>query len=337
MTFTAVVPIRDSAHTIAACLHALRGAGGRAVEIVVVDDGSVDDSVMLAESCADRIVRAGTPRGPASARNLGARNASGEVILFVDADVAVPRDTFTLLEKRFLADMHLTGVQGVYSIDCPHDNAASQYKNLYYHYSWMKRVKNLSLASAASFFLAVRKEAFTAIGGFDEMIANPTVEDADLGHRLVMEGGTIFLDRELQVIHDRSYRLCELLVYDRRLASAKAKLLLRRLVWSGETQTVQSYHGLAVSTARATEMKGWLGSLASIPVALTFCLMGWAMPAVLSICAGMALQIPFLTFVAKRKGVVLACKLSGITLMDLTAIDIGIVWGCVSFLCGKRY
>jgi hypothetical protein len=320
-----------------ACLRAIRESGGREVEIVAVDDGSVDDSVMLAESYADEVIRTEIPRGPASARNRGARSASGEIIVFVDADVVVPRETFALLRRRFQAGENLTGVQGVYSIDCPHVNAASQYKNLYYHYSWMKRVKNLSLASAASFFLAIQKEAFMAVGGFDERIANPTVEDADLGHRLVTEGGRVFLDRELQVIHDRSYRLRELLAYDLRLASAKTKLQLRRLARGRARQMVQPYSGLAVSTARATEMKGWLGSLASIPLALLFGLMGWGVPAVLSIGVGIVLQIPFLRFVAMRKGMILACKLCGITLMDLVAIDAGIVWGSLSFLYGKRY
>jgi glycosyltransferase involved in cell wall biosynthesis len=332
VTFTAVVPIRDSARTIGACLSTLREAGGSAVEIIVVDDGSVDDSVRHAEPYANLILHTEASAGPARARNLGAQNASAEIILFVDADVMVPRDTFVLLEQRFKADGHLAGVQGVYSIGCPFANPASQYKNFYYHYSWMKRVKNLSLTSAASFCLAVRSKTFMGVGGFDERIANPTVEDADLGHRIVTEGGLIVLERKLQVVHDRAYHLRELLWYDRRMATAKTRLLLR-----GRGRPGRAHSNVAVSTARASEMKAWLGTLASPPVVLVFGLVGWPVPALFAFCAGIAFQIPFLSFVAKRKGYPLACALCGITLLDAIIVDVGIVWGCVSFLFGKRY
>jgi glycosyltransferase involved in cell wall biosynthesis len=337
VTFTAVVPVHNSSRTLSSCLEALRISGGNDLEIVVVDDGSKDDSVNAAKPFADKTVQFQDSYGPAKARNAGARLASGDIVVFVDADVLVPDHAFELLRTRFEADDCLTAVQGVYALMCPHENAASQYKNLYYHYSWMKRIRNPYLASAASFFFAIRKTAFVKMSGFDEDIRQPTVEDADLGFRLHVRGHRVLLERDLQIVHDRRYHVQELVNYDRRLASAKTRFMLRKAFYRSKGSEVHPTTGWAVSTARASEMKSWLLTLVSIPLAFVFLLTGWLWGAVFAVGIGCATQIPFFAFVKRQKGFRLACAFVGITLLDVIAIDVGIVWGTLSFAVGKRY
>lgn len=85
-----VVPTRDRPDALARCLAALTAQDSQPGEVVVVDDGSeaagaVADAV--AACPVARLVRA-EGRGPAAARNLGARQAEGEVVLFTDDDCA---------------------------------------------------------------------------------------------------------------------------------------------------------------------------------------------------------------------------------------------------------
>ncbi len=84
MQISIVVPTRDRPAALARCLAAIGGEH----EVVVVDDGSRDRAALaraLDGAPAARIVRAGG-HGPATARNLGARAAGGEVVCFVDDD-----------------------------------------------------------------------------------------------------------------------------------------------------------------------------------------------------------------------------------------------------------
>jgi glycosyltransferase involved in cell wall biosynthesis len=305
------------------------------LELVVVDDGSTDDSAALAGPLADTLIPS-ERRGASGARNLGALHATGDVLVFTDADVVVPSHAFTVLQEVFGAAEAPDAVQGVYAAACPHHNAASQYKNLYYHYSWTKRVRNPRLASAASFFLAIRKDVFVSLGGFDERIHAPTVEDADLGYRLVRSGGSIVLDTRLEVVHDRRYGLAELLRYDCRLAAAKTRFMLRRVV-DRDVKVVHPSDGWAVSTARAGEMKAWLASLGLLPLGVVAAAVRLWLAAALSAAGIVILHLPFLSFVAREQGVGLACKTVCITFADAAVVDAGIVWGLLSFLVGRRY
>lgn len=85
MRVSVVVPTRDRPEQLATCLAALRLQGRPADEVVVVDDGSVDAAAVAAVAAGAVLVR-GAGRGPAAARNLGARTATGDVVLFTDDD-----------------------------------------------------------------------------------------------------------------------------------------------------------------------------------------------------------------------------------------------------------
>jgi rSAM/selenodomain-associated transferase 2 len=85
-----VVPALNEARGIRAALEALAPLRARGHEVIVVDGGSSDETVRLAEGLADKVIRA--QRGRALQLNAGARAASGEVLLFLHADTRLPTD-----------------------------------------------------------------------------------------------------------------------------------------------------------------------------------------------------------------------------------------------------
>jgi glycosyltransferase involved in cell wall biosynthesis len=98
VSLSAVVPTRDRPAALARCLAALRAQSIGDLDLVVVDDGSRDRGPVsdVAAAAGARLVRS-PGRGPAAARNLGARACRGEVILFTDDDCEPRPDWAALL------------------------------------------------------------------------------------------------------------------------------------------------------------------------------------------------------------------------------------------------
>src|SRR4030095_8536127 len=83
-----IVPAHDAGSHLPDCLAALRACGPAATEVIVVDDGSTDESAAIAARLGARVVRLTANAGAAAARNRGAAEARGDILLFVDADGA---------------------------------------------------------------------------------------------------------------------------------------------------------------------------------------------------------------------------------------------------------
>jgi len=95
---SAVVPTKDTVRTMERCLRSIREQTWPAVELVVVDNFSTDGTWELAERLADVAIQAGPERS--AQRNLGVERASGEWILWIDADMELPA---TILERAMEA------------------------------------------------------------------------------------------------------------------------------------------------------------------------------------------------------------------------------------------
>jgi glycosyltransferase involved in cell wall biosynthesis len=172
---------------------------GDICEVIVVDDGSTDDGAEIAIELGVRVVSTDGRLGPGAARNQAARIAHGDILWFVDADVVVHEDAAKYLYCGFL-DSSIVAVFGSYDDRPPAQGFFSQYKNLVHHYYHQRA--NEEARTFWSGCGAVRRDAFLAEGGFDvEQYKYPSIEDIELGHRLLMAGGRIQLARDLQCTH----------------------------------------------------------------------------------------------------------------------------------------
>lgn len=109
-TLSVVIPVLDDARMLRACLAALAAQSRPADEIIVVDNGSVDDSVAVARAAGARVIRSDAPGIP-SATATGFDAASGEIIARLDADSVPPRDWLERIEGS-LVDASLTAITG---------------------------------------------------------------------------------------------------------------------------------------------------------------------------------------------------------------------------------
>ncbi|CAB4913724.1 unannotated protein [freshwater metagenome] len=177
MSISVIVPATDAAPGLDRCLAALAVSEGVEHELVVVRDQDL--------------------RTPAAARNAGAVRASGDLLIFVDADVVVQRDALALLVGALDRDPGLAAVFGAYDDRPAGCGVASGFRFLLHH-----AVHVAGAGEAETFWSglgAVRRSAFERVGGFDPQ--RRWLEDVDLGLRLRARGERILLDPRAQGTH----------------------------------------------------------------------------------------------------------------------------------------
>ncbi|MDD1615662.1 MAG: glycosyl transferase, partial [Methylococcaceae bacterium NSP1-2] len=100
MKFSIIIPTLNEATNIQGCLIALQALRNRA-EIIVVDGGSLDNTVALATSYADKTLL--SEQGRATQMNHGAKVASGDILIFLHADTELPEHALSLIEQGISA------------------------------------------------------------------------------------------------------------------------------------------------------------------------------------------------------------------------------------------
>lgn len=179
------------------------------LEVIVIDDGSTDGSDIMAREAGARVLYSGGRLGPGGARNQAAEVAEGNVLWFVDADVVVHPDAARALLKGF-EDPGVVAVFGSYDSNPPAQNFFSRYKNLVHHYYHHRA--NEEAQTFWSGCGAILREAFLSTGGFNvERYKYPSIEDIELGHRLINDGGRIRLLRDVQCTHLKIWRFVNLI------------------------------------------------------------------------------------------------------------------------------
>lgn len=190
-TVSVIVPNYNYEKTLGACLDAVYGQTHRPDEVIVVDDGSTDSSREVAAAYPCRIVDAGGNRGVSAARNLGAGVARGQVLFFVDSDVALRADAIANALRVLRDDPGCGCVHGTYDTRPLFDDGpVEHYKVLHAH--WWRR-RSVGRVNTAIFALAaVRREAFVAAGPFHEALRD--AEDVEYSDRLVRVTGIRLTD-----------------------------------------------------------------------------------------------------------------------------------------------
>jgi glycosyltransferase involved in cell wall biosynthesis len=208
-----IVPVHNGGLHLSRCLEGLAASAYDGFEVIVVDDCSTDNTRQIVERFGARYLRTAAPIGPGGARNLGVRHATGDIVVFVDADVVVPPDGLRLIAEELDRDLQLAALFGSYDTAPAWKDFLSQYKNLMHHY-----VHQRSDECAVTFWAgcgAMRRSVFEEFGGFNvERYREPSIEDIELGLRLTRAERKIRLEKRLQVKHLKRWTLRGLLRAD---------------------------------------------------------------------------------------------------------------------------
>lgn len=208
-----VVVCWNAADVLGRCLERLLAQDYANREIVVVDDGSDDDTLAVAERASARgpltLVRSDGNRGCPAARNLGLRHAGGEIVAFVDADGFAAPDWLTRIVAAFGEDRTIGGVAStVFYDDNPMVvNGAGGTVNRQGWAADLSMNESYEVAELAAEALypmgcgmAIRREALDRVGPFDDRMLN-YYDDVDYGTRLWRAGYRVVVAADAWVDH----------------------------------------------------------------------------------------------------------------------------------------
>jgi cellulose synthase/poly-beta-1,6-N-acetylglucosamine synthase-like glycosyltransferase len=226
-----IVPAHNGASVLPRSLGALRNSDlpRDRWELVVVDDGSGDETSLIAARYADTVVTLpGRPHGPAYARNRGFEVTRGEIVVFIDADCVVHIDTLSRFARLFAEQPDLGAAFGSYDTRPPAAGIMSQYRNLIHHYVHHRNAGDVETFWAGAG--AVRRDVFAEVGMYDEWhYSRPQIEDIELGARIRNLGRRILLEPSIQVTHLKQWTLAGVIRTDLRDRGIPwARLLMHR-------------------------------------------------------------------------------------------------------------
>lgn len=321
-TISVIIPAYNPRlSVIMECLKSISSSSLKPTEVILVDDCSTLDYLKKVRPYC-KVIMSKKNSGPAHARNKGAKIANGNILCFIDSDVKIEKDTLAKIAEKF-REKKVTAVQPIYSKHTQTPNFISQYQNLYQYYNFLC-IKHEYVDAFASYCVAVRKDAFFEVGGFDESIKNASVEDENLGIALSAKGYNILLVKDIKVEH---------------LAVFSLKSLLKRMFIMGRDKVESMANNPKtrnIDLEKTSHRIGLVISMLIAPLILLATIFAmlpsvWIL-AVLLAFVFFVVNSQFFSFVHKNKGAVFLLKSIIVYYMVNLSISFGLVKGGLNAL-----
>ena len=155
-----IIPVYNEEKDIENFIKFLKNKIYKNFEIIIVDDGSTDNTKKIIKKYKEMKLIVGGHKGPGFSRNLGAKNAQGEILIFIDADMTFDKNYLKNLIKPILEDKKIIGTTHESEI------ANNTEKNIWSK-CWGKDRITFYYKENPKIFRAIRKSKFLEMGGFD--------------------------------------------------------------------------------------------------------------------------------------------------------------------------
>ncbi len=200
-----VIPTYNEQNVIGECVKSLSRQTHRDFEIIIVDDGSTDNTLAIAREIdfdAHKVtILEQKHKGPGAARNLAAKHAKGDILVFVDADMTFDKNFLKMLIKPITSGS-AKGTFSKYEYVANWDNVWARCWNI--NEGWKPRRRHpKNYPDHHPVFRAIIKDEFLRVGGFTPGGYN---DDWSLAKKLDYEAvaapGAIFYHQNPESLHE---------------------------------------------------------------------------------------------------------------------------------------
>ncbi|OGG17582.1 hypothetical protein A3D78_05000 [Candidatus Gottesmanbacteria bacterium RIFCSPHIGHO2_02_FULL_39_14] len=191
-----VIPAYNSEGTLGRLLTSIfdsRRVDTKEIEVIVVDDKSSDRTAEIARKNKVKVISLKENSGPAKARNIGVKQAKGKIVLFLDADVVLYKNTVFEVINSFKSDFDLFALTGVWSREQKSRKFFPKFKALRDWSYWInERDPRNYYYLFSTRIAAINRGLFLRLGGFDTTYKAALIEDIELTYRIVRRYAVIF-------------------------------------------------------------------------------------------------------------------------------------------------
>jgi cellulose synthase/poly-beta-1,6-N-acetylglucosamine synthase-like glycosyltransferase len=297
LTASVIVPVYNDASNLARLLEGLAKQTVCPIEILVVNDGSKDESPQVAEKWTsdhpDRNLALISQKqsGPATARNNGAKQAKGDLLLFVDSDCEPAEDWVEKMVVPF-TDERVVGVQGCYRTK--QREIVARFSQFEIEDRYLRMRKSEWIDFIGTYSAAYRRDVFLEYGCFDDRFPIASGEDVDFSFRLAAQGLKMVFQPEAVVYHQHPRTLWRYLkqkfwrAYWRNLLYRRHSSRMVRDSYTPNSLKFQTLCGLLFPFSL-------IGLFFSFP---------WTLLPVAAVAAILLLSLPFTLWVLKKDPIV---------------------------------
>lgn len=200
LRISVVVCSYNGSRTIGECCEWLTRLNYRDYEVIVVDDGSNDNTAEIAEKFGFRVIRCKNNDGLSNARNVGLAAATGEIVAYIDDDAFPDVDWLLFLAAAF-DDPDCVAAGGP-NVAAPNDSRFARFVNYAPGNPTHCLITDTEAEQLPGCNLAIRRTALQAVGGFDAQF-HVAGDDVDVCLRLRQRGGTLTFCPGAMVWHHR--------------------------------------------------------------------------------------------------------------------------------------
>ena len=328
MKISIIIPVYNSSLTLKECLEAIFNSNFKNFEVIVISDNSTDNSVGIAKQYQCKIIELSENKGPAFARNEGAKISEGDILLFVDSDVIIKKDALNYLSEKFLQN-EIDAIQGIYSHEPTYKSIVTQYQMSYNcYYIWPENKKYASTLSTCC--LAIRKKIFLNLKGFNVNFKRPSAEDEEFGYFLIDKGYKILILRELNVEHRINYNLKHFIKKKFYIYIDVMKEYLRNKTYFKKIKQTNYSKVLAGIVILGLIILTAIGTIIFLNETILYIFL------TLNI-AFLLLHTGFMRFVGRTKGLTKAFGVVAVCYIDTFLMLVGLLYGSLSYFFGKKY
>jgi len=332
-----IIPVYNSKDTIEECLKSVYNSDYKNYEVIVVDDRSTDNSIEIIKKFPCKLIRMGKNSGPAKARNTGVKYSKGDILLFMDADVLIKKNTLKKFNDSLKRVKEASAIQAIYSKYVKYNNFSNIYKMLYLTYGF-NRVSEDFIPTIASYCAAIKKSVFVSLKGYNENIPTASSEDDEFGHKLSNKGYKIYLDKEIECDHIVKLDLIGTIKRDFIMASAVVKSILRNE--NNEMKNTIKNKKFATNVGLDTTISPLIALFIFLSIIFLILKSNYFTTSIFFVSIALFLFInnKFLKYIKENKGLIFTIKSFFFTLIDMLFIAFAGITSCVEyFIFNKKY
>jgi len=200
-----IIPVYNDSKNLKKCLESIFISKCKNFEVIVSDDGSSDNSYEVATQFPYKIIRLMKNKGAATARNIGAKHATGDILYFVDSDTVQGEDTIENIIRHYEENKNIDIICGYWAKDSLKKGAFPEFIGLKHFYLMIlakmrnKNNHSCSIINPSSF--AIKKSVFEEIGGFNQKYHSSVGEDYELSQRISEKGYNVYSFKDMCIKH----------------------------------------------------------------------------------------------------------------------------------------